>query len=88
MNSNLNHSYTTKYSIDSSLEPIENDRYCQKIKGSLYLRDVSGGNTKHLVGKLTGKKILLDEAFEGGWNTYPIFDIDADAFEIGKLFLF
>jgi hypothetical protein len=85
MNSNLDHWYTTKYSIDSSLEAMENHRYCQKIKGGLYFRDESGDNVKHRIGKLTGKKILLDEADANGWNTYSIFDDSGDTFEIGKV---
>jgi hypothetical protein len=57
MNSNTeDHWFTLKYTIDSSLEAIENERYCQKIKGNLYFRDESGDNIKHLIGKLTGKK--------------------------------
>lgn len=72
-----------KYSIESSLGPIENYRYRQKILGKIMLQNEQGEDLEE-VGRIYADKLLFGVGMEEGWDHFSIFDTEQYLLDLGS----
>ncbi|UWX60371.1 hypothetical protein N0B40_18470 [Chryseobacterium oranimense] len=78
-----NNCFLIEYKIFSNLGDKGSYRFSQTIYGELSVSDEMGNNKK-TIGKLTGEKLLLNEARNHNWDSQSIFDNEAHTLEIGE----
>lgn len=77
-------SFSTEYTIRSSLGAMENARYFQQITGTILVEGNSEEQNRP-AGRLKGVKLLLGEGLNDGWDAYSIFDNEEGTFELGEI---
>ncbi|MEO6001482.1 MAG: hypothetical protein ABIN89_31810 [Chitinophagaceae bacterium] len=73
-----------KYSFESSLGAMENNRYQQKIKGDIILLD-EWDNEIGTIGKISADKLLMSVAIDNGCGLLPVCDIEQYLMDIGQV---
>lgn len=71
------------YTIHSSLETMDENRYVQRITGNIVHLD-EDGNQLEVIGQLLASKVLLTEARKAEWQGGSIFWADDATGEIGS----
>lgn len=71
------------YTIHSSLETMDENRYSQKIIGNIVHVDADG-NEMEVIGQIAARKLLLAEARKVEWQGGSIFWADDASGEIGS----
>jgi GNAT superfamily N-acetyltransferase len=77
--------FKIEYNIESALGDLGETRFCQNIHGKLLANLSYDGTNESLVGKLFGRKLLLDDALNADFDFYGIFDNYSSTFDIGEV---
>ncbi len=82
---NKDYDFKIEYNIESALGDLGETRFCQNIHGKLLTYTSDDCTNATLVGKLFGRKLLLDDAMNADFDFYRIFDNYSSTFEIGEV---